>query len=127
MFCFSSDQKIDKDTTCSAVGCPGTDLKNLNTYFSEYVLEESNASNYFNVYVAGFTFAPKVPPVSMPTNNTNSSGMGPVNKGQNAVTTVWYSNEVINTVRTLLIVLDADSESVTLFKGDASNPRHPHP
>lgn len=109
---FSSNQKLDKDTTCSAVGCPGTYLKNLNTYFSEYVLEESNASNYFNVYVAGFTFAPEVPLVSMSSNKSNSSGMGPSSnktnssdvgpggKGQDketTQTTIWYSNEVNTT------------------------------
>jgi len=56
-FSFSPDEKID-DEKCSAVGCPGTDLTDLNTYFSQYVLEKSNASNYFNVNVAGFSLAP---------------------------------------------------------------------
>ena len=89
---FRPDTKIDKDTTCTAVGCPGTDLKDLNTYFSEYVLEDSNASNYFNVYVAGFLIAPEVHPM----NNTNSSvgGANGSDIGEKTVSTVWYSNEV---------------------------------
>lgn len=93
-FCFRSNEKIG-DTTCTAVGCPGTELKNLNTYFSEYVLEESNASIYFNVYVAGFLFAPSV---SMSPNKTNSSGMDLGSKEPETATTVWYSNEVKSTV-----------------------------
>ncbi len=102
-FVYSSNEKIGDDK-CSAVGCPGTDLTDLNTYFSEYVLEKSNASNYFNVYVAGFTLAPKatpmVKPSNMTSNMTNSSGIGPGNKTQDAPTesTVWYSNEVNMTV-----------------------------
>ena len=91
---FSSNEKIGKDK-CSAVGCPGTDLTDLNTYFSEHVLEDSNASNYFNVYVAGFTLAPKVPAMIMPSNKTNSSGTSPV--ASQTETTVWYSNEVNRT------------------------------
>lgn len=94
MYCFRSNEKIDEDTTCPAVGCPGTELENLNTYFSEYVLEDSNASNYFNVYVVGFTFAPEVPPMSMSPNKTNSSRVGTGIKDPDTVTTVWYSNEV---------------------------------
>ncbi|KAJ7352721.1 hypothetical protein OS493_034326 [Desmophyllum pertusum] len=90
-----SNEKIGKDK-CSAVGCPGTDLTDLNTYFSEHVLEDSNASNYFNVYVAGFTLAPKVPAMIMPSNKTNSSGTSPV--ASQTETTVWYSNEAYHTI-----------------------------
>lgn len=95
-FLLRTGTKIDDDTTCSAEGCPGTELKNLNTYFSEYVLEDSNASNYFNIYVAGFLFSPEMPPLNLTTNSTNSSTdwMGPGNKDDKTVTTVWYSNEV---------------------------------
>ena len=78
------------------MGCPGTDLTDLNTYFSQYVLEKSNASNYFNVYVAGFSFAPKNSmPMLKPSNMTNNTGIA--NKTQETPTTentVWYSNEV---------------------------------
>ena len=89
---FRSGYEIDKDTTCSAVGCPGTNLKDLNTYFAEYVLEQSNASNYFNVYVAGFSLAPQIPPMSA--NMTNNKGMIPAEKRPDTETTLWYSNEV---------------------------------
>lgn len=106
-FSFSPDEKID-DEKCSAVGCPGTDLTDLNTYFSQYVLEKSNASNYFNVYVAGFSFGPKtsmpvVKPSNMTSNMTNNTGIGPANKTQETPTegTVWYSNEVHMTLRTM--------------------------
>ena len=81
-------------------------MTDLNTYFSQHVLEKSNASNYFNVYVAGFTFAPqgtpKVKPSNMTSNMTNSSGTGPGSKQQETTTetTVWYSNEVNMTVKT---------------------------
>ena len=101
-FSFSSGEKIDDDK-CSPVGCPGTDLTDLNTYFAEYVLEDSNANDYFNVYVAGFSFAPQAPAMSMPYNISNSSvvanssKMNPAGsaKGKQATeTTVWYSNEV---------------------------------
>ena len=104
-FFYSSNEKIGDDK-CSAVGCPGTDLTDLNTYFSQHVLEKSNASNYFNVYVAGFTFAPQgtpmVKPSNMTSNMTNSSGTGPGNKQQETPTetTVWYSNEVNMAVKT---------------------------
>ena len=98
---FRSGYEIDKDTTCSAVGCPGTNLKDLNTYFSEYVLEQSNASDYFNVYVAGFSLAPPIPPMSanmsnmsLPSNMTNNKGMIPAEKRPDTETTLWYSNEV---------------------------------
>lgn len=96
-FLLRTGTKIDDSTTCSAEGCPGTELKNLNTYFSEYVLEDSNASNYFNVYVAGFLFAPEVRmTLNLTTNSTNSSTdwRSPGNKDEKTVTTVWYSNEV---------------------------------
>ena len=90
-YSLSPDEKID-DEKCSAVGCPGTDLTDLNTYFSQYVLEKSNASNYFNVYVAGFSLAPSVPMVK-PSNMTNNTGIA--NKTQETTeNTVWYSNEV---------------------------------
>ena len=72
----------------------------LNTYFSQYVLEKSNASNYFNVYVAGFSLAPMTPPMSVvkPSNMTNNTGMA--NKTQETTeTTVWYSNEVNMTLK----------------------------
>ena len=84
--------------TCSAVGCPGTDLTDLNTYFSQYVLEKSNASNYFNVYVAGFSLAPMTSmPMGKPSNMTNNTGIA--NKIQETTeSTVWYSNEVIMTL-----------------------------
>lgn len=89
--------EIDEDTTCSAQGCPGTDLNNMNTYFSEYVLEDSNASNYFNVYVAGFSFLPEMHAM----NNTNVSA-GSVGSGNSTeekpVSTVWYSNEAFHTI-----------------------------
>ena len=92
-FSFRPNTEIDEDTTCSAQGCPGTDLNNMNTYFSEYVLEDSNASNYFNVYVAGFSFLPEMHAM----NNTNVSA-GSVGSGNSTeekpVSTVWYSNEV---------------------------------
>lgn len=94
IFANESNEKIG-DTTCTAVGCPGTELNNLNTHFSEYVLEKSNASNYFNVYVAGFLFAPSV---SMSPNKTNSSGMDLGNKEPETATTVWYSNEAFHTI-----------------------------
>lgn len=62
-------------------------MTDLNTYFSEYVLEQSNATNYFNVYVAGFTLAPT-------SNMTNSSGPGNKKPEAPTETTIWYSNEV---------------------------------
>ncbi|XP_073229976.1 phospholipid-transporting ATPase ABCA3-like [Porites lutea] len=94
-----SGYEIDKDKTCSAVGCPGTNLKNLNTYFSEYVLEQSNASNYFNVYVAGFSLAPQIPPMSTNMSNmTNNKGMIPAEKRPDTETTLWYSNEGYHTI-----------------------------
>lgn len=95
-------EKGDKE--CSAVGCPGTDLTDINTYFSEYVLEDSNANDYFNIYVAGFSLAPMPPAMSLPYNMTNSSGMtnktlGGADKDKEAaVTTVWYSNEGFHTI-----------------------------
>ena len=97
-FSFSPDEKID-DEKCSAVGCPGTDLTDLNTYFSQYVLEKSNASNYFNVYVAGFSLAPTTSmPMAKPSNMSNNTGLA--NKTQETTeNTVWYSNEVNMTVK----------------------------
>ena len=86
----SSNEKIG-EVTCSAVGCPGTDLEDPNTYFAEYVLEKSNASNFFNVYVAGFTFAPAE------NQSSNSSGVnlqGSDMRGKGPTSTVWYSNQV---------------------------------
>ena len=103
LFCFRPGEKIGGekgDKECSAVGCPGTDLTDINTYFSEYVLEDSNANDYFNIYVAGFSLAPMPPAMSLSYNMTNSSGMtnktlGGADKDKEAaVTTVWYSNEV---------------------------------
>jgi len=92
-FCFSPGEKFDDDE-CSAVGCPGTDLTDLNTYFSQYVLEKSNASNYFNVYVAGFSLAPEMPMVK-PSNMTNNTGLA----NKTTESTVWYSNEVNMTLK----------------------------
>ncbi|XP_020609398.1 ABC transporter A family member 6-like [Orbicella faveolata] len=91
------DEKID-DEKCSAVGCPGTDLTDLNTYFSQYVLEKSNASNYFNVYVAGFSLAPTTSmPMAKPSNMSNNTGLA--NKTQETTeNTVWYSNEAFHTI-----------------------------
>ena len=123
LFSFSSQYEIDKDTKCSAVGCPGTNLDDLNTYFSEYVLEQSNASNYFNVYVAGFTFAPMMSPMSMPsnmTNVTNSSGVDPGKKRPDTETTLWYSNEVKIT-ETVLFLVDLPSGLKKLLKSYLSN------
>ena len=95
-FFLRTGTKIDNSTNaiCSAEGCPGTELKNLNTYFSEYVLEDSNASNYFNVYVAGFVFAPEVRMTLNLTTNSSTDWTGTGNKDEKTITTVWYSNEV---------------------------------
>ena len=87
---FSPGEKIDEEK-CSAVGCPGTDLTDLNTYFSQYVLEKSNTSNYFNVYVAGFSLARKTSmPMVKPSNMTNNTAEA----NETTENTVWYSNEV---------------------------------
>ncbi|XP_015769367.1 PREDICTED: ATP-binding cassette sub-family A member 3-like [Acropora digitifera] len=124
--------KIDDSTICSAEGCPGTELKNLNTYFSEYVLEDSNASNYFNVYVAGFLFAPEVPmTLNLTTNSTNSSTdwRGPGNKDEKTITTVWYSNEAFHTIAEALSamsnILLADATGDSFYQIEITN--HPLP
>ncbi|XP_067040088.1 phospholipid-transporting ATPase ABCA3-like [Acropora muricata] len=124
--------KIDDSTTCSAEGCPGTELKNLNTYFSEYVLEDSNASNYFNVYVAGFLFAPEVRmTLNLTTNSTNSSTdwRSPGNKDEKTVTTVWYSNEAFHTIAEALSamsnILLADATGDSFYQIEITN--HPLP
>jgi len=98
-FSFSPGEKIDGDE-CSAVGCPGTDLSDLNTYFSQYVLEKSNASNYFNVYVAGFSLAPET---SMTTGNNATES------------TVWYSNQVNMTLKQFSPSLLIAVQSTTLL------------
>lgn len=65
----------------------------MNIYFFEYVLEDSNVLNYFNVYVVGFLFFFEMYVM----NNINVS-VGLVGLGnsieEKLVFIVWYSNEV---------------------------------
>lgn len=55
-------------------------LNNSKTFFSEYILEQSNAKDYFNKHVVGFTFE------SSEDNNSQT--------WENMDSTVWYSNNV---------------------------------
>ncbi len=58
------------------VSCDETDLNDTSTFFMEYVLEDSNAADYFNKHVVGFSF----------TDDSDNSG--------DMDTTLWYSNAV---------------------------------
>lgn len=56
-----------------------TDLNDSNTFFLEYVVEDSNNADYFNKHVVGLTFV--------------SNEDDPDKRG-NMETTLWYSNNV---------------------------------
>ena len=58
----------------------GITLNDSKTFFSEYILEHSDATDYFNKHVVGFTF----------TSNTSNED----DKRGNMDSTVWYSNSV---------------------------------
>ena len=58
----------------------GFNLNDSKTYFSEYVLEQSDTKGYFKKHVVGFTF--------------ESTEDDDSHNGENMNTTVWYSNKV---------------------------------
>ncbi|KAL9959228.1 hypothetical protein ACROYT_G036325 [Oculina patagonica] len=62
------------------VSCDDTNLNDTSTYFMEYVLEDSNAADYFNKHVVGFSF------IDDPDNSANMD------------TTLWYSNAGLHTL-----------------------------
>lgn len=75
---------------CLSTSINATNLDNMNEYFSEHVLEESNAADFFNEYVAGFTFGPPIK-VLPPSNATNNKSVVVI---PSTMSTVWYSNQV---------------------------------
>ena len=66
----------DGYSSCTQISLKDTDLNKSSTFYTEYVLENSDAAAYFNKHVVGFTFA---------------SNTGEPNQ---FATTVWYSNMV---------------------------------
>ncbi|KAK3744739.1 hypothetical protein QZH41_017131, partial [Actinostola sp. cb2023] len=73
--------------SCQTLTINKTTLSDMNMYFTEYVLEQSNAKNFFNTHVAGFTLAP-LPKIIKPSNSSNSKIIMP-----STMSTVWYSNQ----------------------------------
>ena len=64
------------------ISIPDTNLNDSSTYFTEYVLEDSNAADYFNKHVVGFSFKSR----------DSASDLGSIKA------TVWYSNMVSMTL-----------------------------
>ncbi|KAJ7376779.1 hypothetical protein OS493_032513 [Desmophyllum pertusum] len=60
-----------------------TDLNDSNTFFLEYVVEDSNNADYFNKHVVGLTFV---------------SNKDDPDKRGNMETTLWYSNNGLHTL-----------------------------
>ncbi|KAK3732015.1 hypothetical protein QZH41_016886 [Actinostola sp. cb2023] len=78
--------------SCQTLTINKTTLSDMNMYFTEYVLEQSNAKNFFNTHVAGFTLAP-LPKIIKPSNSSNSKIIMP-----STMSTVWYSNQAFHTI-----------------------------
>ncbi|XP_048579731.1 phospholipid-transporting ATPase ABCA3 isoform X2 [Nematostella vectensis] len=105
---------------CNPPSISSTNLADMNTYFDEYVLEESNAKQFFYEYVAGVTIGPLPSPgyVVPATNVTNASVVPPKVELPSSFTTVWYSNQgyhiiasSINALSNILLAeLSGDSE-----------------
>ncbi|EDO48951.1 predicted protein [Nematostella vectensis] len=85
---------------CNPPSISSTNLADMNTYFDEYVLEESNAKQFFYEYVAGVTIGPLPSPgyVVPATNVTNASGYHIIASSINALSNI------------LLAELSGDSE-----------------
>ncbi|KAK3753339.1 hypothetical protein QZH41_015277 [Actinostola sp. cb2023] len=90
--CKSCLLNTNSQRSCKALTINKTTLLDMNMYFSEYVLEQSNAKNFFNTYVAGFTLAP-LPKIIKPSNSSNSKIVMP-----STMSTVWYSNQAFHTI-----------------------------
>ncbi|XP_078344110.1 phospholipid-transporting ATPase ABCA3-like [Oculina patagonica] len=80
------------DQSCNTMSCEdGFNLNDSKTFFSEYILEQSDAKDYFNKHVVGFTFE------SREDNKSHNS--------ENMDTTVWYSNKAYHTIAESLSAL----------------------
>ncbi|CAH3155546.1 unnamed protein product, partial [Porites evermanni] len=78
-----NDDGSSSDECRNVIGIGNTKVNDSMTFYNEYVLEKSNAADYFNTHVVGFSFESR--------DGNSASDLESIN------TTVWYSSKGYHT------------------------------